>query len=738
MGDPTESTNHAPQREVGRVPEEARCLGTRYLLLGLLGTGGMGSVYRARDLWLDETIAVKTLAGVPLVALGREVRLARRITHPNVVRVFDMGTDGELCFISMEYVDGGSLRTVDGRLLTPADVAEIGTQVCAGLGAAHAAGIVHRDLKPANVLVSEAGVVKLTDFGIATALTDEPLGENVGTPAYMAPEQLEGELPDARTDVYGVGRVLLDLLAVEEIRRPRDSDVRALLGDTPDALAAVVLRCLATRRDDRFSTVAAVAAALAAAVGTRTTSVPSNRRQARRVFVHEPPPTESEAATRAAGVVQAMADVLRHADGMEIVWGDARDAISAPVDADLFVKIEPREDAPGDRERVDVEARLVGRRDALVLWQRASTLPIEETLVWGRETAHAIARMLEGRLRSIAREPLTDPKALDLYLRARVAYTKRWPGALHAAIDLLEQARKVSPADPLVIASLAVVNALLLMVTDDAEALDRTESLARRAATLAPDRAEGHLAIGCVLAARGEEAAAVARFVTCLELAPSLAEAHAQLGLVLAESGPVDVAFRHLDAAQRLDRAFATLGWAEGRVAYVLQRADWTKRFDTRPTDPALLNFFWLNRLRVALYADDARLSEAELAAFAASVPFDLKVPLGVFVALSRKQPVAREHLGIADSILARCDERLKRRRAFGAIMSTEIAACAGEWDLAAAAFERAANEGARDVVWAERCPLVLQLRRERSVQNAYERIVASAAEVRDALGTTR
>ena len=87
---------------------------------------------------------------------------------------------------------------------------------------------------------------------------------------------------------------------------------------------------------------------------------------------------------------------------------------------------------------------------------------------------------------------------------------------------------------------------------------------------------------------------------------------------------------------------------------------------------------------------------------------------------------------------MARCDERLKRRRAFGAIMSTEIAACAGEWDLAAAAFERAANEGARDVVWAERCPLVLQLRRERSVQNAYERIVASAAEVRDALGTTR
>ncbi|MEA2746386.1 MAG: eukaryotic-like serine/threonine-protein kinase, partial [Myxococcales bacterium] len=217
MKEQTEATS--PVESLPPDPAASMCLATRYLFLGLVGTGGMGSVYRARDLWLDETVAVKTLAAASLTALGQEVRLARRITHPNVVRVYDLGTDGDVCFITMEYVDGSSLRAMSGARLAHDEVVEIGRQICAGLTAAHSAGIVHRDLKPANVLLSSSGVVKLTDFGIATALAEDVTGRQPGTPAFMAPEQIEGGVVDARTDVNGLGRVLFELLAGAVARR---------------------------------------------------------------------------------------------------------------------------------------------------------------------------------------------------------------------------------------------------------------------------------------------------------------------------------------------------------------------------------------------------------------------------------------------------------------------------------------------------------------------------------------
>lgn len=287
--EPTEATAPAAPRPLD--PAAAMCLAMRYLFLGLVGTGGMGAVYRARDLWLDETVAVKTLGNGSLTALGREVRLARWITHPNVVRVYDLGADADVRFITMEYVDGGSLAAVAGAArLAHNEVVEIGRQICAGLTAAHSAGIVHRDLKPANVLLSSSGAVKLTDFGIATALADDATAGHFGTPAFMAPEQVEGGVIDARTNVYGLGLVLYELLAGEDARRsPRGSavDIRERLDGVPDGLAAIVQRCLSARRDDRFSSAAAVAAALASLSPSRqaASALASRTRVARRLVV---------------------------------------------------------------------------------------------------------------------------------------------------------------------------------------------------------------------------------------------------------------------------------------------------------------------------------------------------------------------------------------------------------------------------------------------------------------------
>jgi eukaryotic-like serine/threonine-protein kinase len=729
-----------------------QCLANRYLFLGLVGTGAMGSVYRARDLWLDETIAVKTLAYGALNALGREVRLARRITHPNVVRVFDLGVEGDVRFITMELVDAGSLLgAATNGPFDPSSVVEIGQQICAGLAAAHAAGIIHRDLKPANVLVSSSGVIKLTDFGIATALADEMTSSAAGTPAYMAPEQREmlsslgGALKapvsaiDARTDIYGLGRVLFELL-VGSKERPSDSvgDVRDRLAHVPDALAAIVARCLSPRRHDRYASASTVATALAQAV-PRTTSVmmastSSQPRSSRRLFVRSTPGARGEAPSEIAdGILHAMSDALRHADGIDVVGAQA-----PAIDADLYLRVESPIDSRAQDSRVLLEARLVGRRDALVLWQRSNEHAFEDVLVWARDTAHVIAELLDARLRAVTKEPLTDPRALDLYLRARHEHGKRWPGALKNAIDLLEQARTRLPDDPLIISSLAVANALLLMITSDADALDRTEALAERARTLSPERAEGYLATGLAAMNRGEEPRAARDLVRCLELAPSLGEAHAQLGQMIHESGPADRAKHHLAHAVYLDRTLSTFRWTAGRLAYLMRDHEWPQYFEDRPPPKdERQNFFWLNRCRVAIYAEDGRLTPAELAAFNAAPTFDLKPGLTVFVDLSLGKKLPIEALAVAD-VFAQCDPRLRRRRAFAAILKAELAAAAGYWEAAEEAFVRAANDGSHDAIWAEHCPLALEIRYRSSnpaIAAARAKILARAEELKDALG---
>ena len=196
-------------------------LAGRYRLVGLLGRGGMGEVYRADDLKLGTPVALKFLPRALAADPDRaerfvaEVRLARLIAHPNVCRVFDLGetTDGER-FLTMEYVDGEDLASLLRRIgRLPADKAlDIAHQLCAALAAAHDRGVVHRDLKPANVMLDGHGRVRIMDFGLAVAADAPGLElDQSGTPAYMAPEQLAGAAASVRSDIYALGLVLYEL-----------------------------------------------------------------------------------------------------------------------------------------------------------------------------------------------------------------------------------------------------------------------------------------------------------------------------------------------------------------------------------------------------------------------------------------------------------------------------------------------------------------------------------------------
>ena len=260
----------------------------RFVIERPLGAGGMGAVYLARDEQLGEAVALKVIAGMALLdpssaeRLRREASMARRISHPNVVRMHDLGEENGLLFVSMEYVTGESLAARIQRLgtLTPSQLRPILSQLCEGLAAAHAAGVVHRDLKPANILIDAQERVKLIDFGIARADLHAGMTATnmiVGTPEYMAPEQIKGGAVDARTDIYALGAVLYHALTG---RPPFRGDTPIAVGlahctdpvvppkqlrpDLPAAWDNAITRMLEKTPGARFAGAHAVLAALSA------------------------------------------------------------------------------------------------------------------------------------------------------------------------------------------------------------------------------------------------------------------------------------------------------------------------------------------------------------------------------------------------------------------------------------------------------------------------------------------
>lgn len=264
-------------------------LGGRFEILGVLGAGGMGVVYKARDVELDDLVALKMFKPGMQIDAGQldrlkvELKLARKITHPNVLRTYDFGDVDGTAFISMEYVRGMTLRfllTQTGRLPYAAAL-RLARQVCSGLQAAHEVGVLHRDIKPENVILTPQGNAKLMDFGIARPLRKGEIqsgddGMFVGTPAYAAPEALSGDEVDVRADVYAMGVMLTEMFCGKlpyaggdtlqiYVQHLEQAPIKPseLWPEVPPALEALLLRCLEKKPALRFPTASALIDALA-------------------------------------------------------------------------------------------------------------------------------------------------------------------------------------------------------------------------------------------------------------------------------------------------------------------------------------------------------------------------------------------------------------------------------------------------------------------------------------------
>ena len=308
----------------------------KYELRGVLGKGAMGIVYDGWDPGLERRVAIKTARLPPaddaeaqdeLARFKREAQAAGRLSHPNIVGVFDFGLTSEIAYFAMELIDGTSLKDHLARdeRFGPAETVRVMHELLAGLGYSHARGVIHRDIKPANLMITKSGTVKIADFGIARIESSSmtQAGTVMGTPAYMSPEQFMGQTVDQRTDIYSAGVVLYQMLTGE---KPFEGGITAImhkvLNTVPPrpselsvtakpAFDAVVARAMARRPEDRFASAAEFAAAVTAAfeaadalapepVGDDATmvSAPRARAEPARAAPSGPPPKKARGPAR--------------------------------------------------------------------------------------------------------------------------------------------------------------------------------------------------------------------------------------------------------------------------------------------------------------------------------------------------------------------------------------------------------------------------------------------------------
>ena len=574
-------------------------------------------MYRARDVAVGDEVAIKVLdkevARTPqaLEWFRREVRLARRISHPNVARTHDMGEHGGFHYLIMELIEGRTLEellyargpdgVVCGTPLPPVRAAQIAVAVCDGLAAAHAAGVVHRDLKPANVLIEASGRVVITDFGIARGLADE-LGRTqgiVGTPLYMAPEQVSGKPIDARTDLYSLGLGLFEMLtgalpftgqtpllaAMARLDRP-PPDPRELRAEVPEALAQIVTQCMAQEPEGRPSGAAEVGDRLRAwlaAVGApaaapitvplsapvsappspspvATTGPDETRRRSAELHLlpaeeralavlplrYQGPPDQSYLGD---AVTEELIDVLSRTRGLRVLgsgatarFRDNRDPKVVGAELGAFAVVDATLQC--SRTTLRVLARLVEVSTGVQLWSERFERPLSDLLELQDHVSKRIAEALRVELTTAAHRGDASLEATSLYLRAR-----RKVHAMHlvgpdSAVELLEACLAQAPGFRPAIACQAVacVRAWFVGRALSGEVTNRDlEADARRAVAQAlaqaPDLAETQLACGMLAVQTGEWKTAVQALVKALEIAPTYAHAHQYLAQLQCECG---------------------------------------------------------------------------------------------------------------------------------------------------------------------------------------------------------
>ncbi len=719
-----------------------RVLGGRFELLALLGEGGMGAVWRARDRELDELVALKLIRpelaadGAMVARFRSEVKLARRVTHRHVARIFEVGTlDGEAYF-TMELVEGPSLaqRLRAGRRPWR-DAVEVAHALALALEAAHAAGVIHRDVKPDNVLLEDGGRVVLTDFGIAAARASAG-GGLAGTPAYMAPEQLAGDPPTAAVDVYALGVVLHEMLTGLPAWRGHLAELLAAkqacealevgLPEIDPALADVVRRATARDPARRIRSASELRGLLTRWIDPEAAAVrPPRRRDCASVrdVVVSPlaPGPELEAggvAFLGEALYEQLVARLWHVPGLRVVasWqagARPRPAAEAAITVDDAITVSARDGAGAELVRVRVP-------------------PVASLLA---ATAATVASGLAAGLGIVEDEPSAalPEEAAARYLRARHLARRMGSRSVAQAVAGYDAALALAPGDTRVLAARAMALArMVFFARPDHEALAAAAAAAAAALARAPERAESQIAAGQVALHQGDPVAAAAHLRQAIARAPYAAEAHEWLGRILLEAGHVEEGIARVETALSLDPRLELAQWEIAR-AYALE-GDWARH------DAIASALIGDSRLRATPWAarfaswrgDHARaleiLANADPREGESGFPPEFLARVG--------RGFTGGWAGERDALLAYTANRPAslRRAAMVCQLVAECAGAAGDVATCVVALERAIASGFFDLHWLDRCPLLAAPRAAGALAALRPPVAARSQRILDAL----
>ncbi len=716
-----------------------------YEIVAPLGSGGMGEVYRAHDTRLAREVAIKVISAdysadpQRLRRFEQEARAAARLSHPNILAVYDIGTHDGLPYVVSELLDGQTLEHHLARQpLETAALLDLAMQLADALATAHEHGIVHRDLKPSNVFVTSRGQVKVLDFGLAkirsesgaaasaaeSALTVDTLtspGTALGTIAYMSPEQARGETVDERSDLFSAGVVLYEMATGQRPFGGSTSAVvfEAILNRMPTppthvnprvapeldriigrALEKDVHRRYQHARDllaDLRTTKRAIDAGSGPTSGAAARTPPSI---AVLPFSDMSPQHDQEYFCE--GLAEELINALTALAGLRVAarssafqfTGHAHDVKKVGEQLKVETVLEGSVRKAGNRLRIT--AQLIKVADGYHLWSERYDRDLDDVFAVQEEIARAIVEKLKVQLageQAIVKPHTADPEAYNLYLQGRYYWSRRGAGFLQQAIDCFERAIARDPSYALAHTGLADSYTVLGVfgVVPPGVALERARPAAERAIALDARLAEGHQALAFIrrmLDWNFREAERAYRIA--LDLKPGFALAHAQFGLMLASLGRIDEATAEVTRARAIEPLSGLVAYYSAAVHWFARRSEEAleecRRVNT--LDPGLVASLWVES---GILAQVGRMDEACQAADRA-------------VTLSRRQTFflgnaawVQAAAGRRDAALSLVDELRDRstREYVSPLHFADVATALGNLDEAFVWFERAYRERA-------------------------------------------
>jgi len=593
---------------------------SRYRIYDELGRGGMGRVYKALDVEIGETVAIKILS--PEISsddrmierFRNELKLARRISHKHVCRVFDLATCDRTHFITMEYVPGDNLRNIIRMTgpLSPSRALAITGQICDGLAEAHRLGVVHRDLKLSNIMIDRDGCARIMDFGIAraagtTGLTD--LGAMLGTPEYMAPEQIDGLEIDHRADIYSLGIMLFEMvtgrvpfeghtpLSVAMMQKSETPpDPRAFNAQTPEAISGIIAKCLEKKAADRFQTVDALASVLR--------DIADGIDEGARGRLPGEPAGMTSAMKRVMNSIAVLPfnDLSPQKDQEYFCEGLAEEIITALAKIrDVEVAAKSSAFSTGFKNKdvreigrqlgvatvlegsvrkgdnkLRITAQLINVATGYHFWSEKYDRTFEDVFTIQDEITLAIVDRLKVKLlgeekAALLKRSTDNPEAYNLYLMGRFFWNKRTPESMKRGLECFSQAIAKDPSYAQAYTGVAdCYGVFAYYYMPSRPTLLKAREAAAKALELDDTRAEAHTSMAFVKHKLERDWKGAEReFLRAIELDPQYVWAHQWYALFLCAMGRHEESFVEIHRALDIDPTSVQMNMVHGILLFL-------------------------------------------------------------------------------------------------------------------------------------------------------------------------